>query len=53
MQQSHSSLTFSSTDVGVVLTVGRFLRLSLTGQYTRIMFEDMNEVDELRSFCKV
>jgi hypothetical protein len=38
--------------VGVVLTVGRFLRLSLTGQYTRIMFEDMNEVDELRSFCK-
>jgi hypothetical protein len=40
-------------DVGVVLAVGRFLRISVTLLYTRIMFEDMPECDEIISYCKV
>jgi hypothetical protein len=38
--------------VGVVLAVGRFLRISVTLLYTRIMFEDMPECDEIISYCK-
>jgi piezo-type mechanosensitive ion channel component 1/2 len=38
--------------VGIVLAVGRFLRLSITDLSYRIVFEDMPECDELLSYCE-
>lgn len=48
-------VTFDSmvTDVGVILAIGKFLRMALTELQQRIMYEDMPEILELVSFCEV
>jgi len=38
--------------ITVVLAVGRFVRLSFTDMETRIMYDDLQDVDDLLLFCE-
>jgi hypothetical protein len=50
--QSFATIGLIGLYVGVVLAVGRFLRLSITDLALRIVLEDMPECDELLSYCE-
>jgi len=39
--------------VTVVLAVGRFVRLSFSGQLSRVIYEQLHEVDEIVDYCEV
>ena len=45
-------ILISVTDVGVVLSIGRFLRMIVTDLTMRIMVENLPNCDELIQMCK-